>query len=60
MSTTTMAAAAGSRSTADGTRRPQGLTSTAEQRVRTLAPTIFCAASEVEQCIEQAEARRAT
>ena len=57
MNTVTRLAGAGSGSAMDG--RPT-LTRTGEQRVRTLAPTVFCPATEVQQCIEQAEARRMT
>jgi hypothetical protein len=35
-----------------------GLSQTAERRARTLAPTVFCAPTKVDECIERAQAGR--
>lgn len=56
MSTTTIGTATEARPASD-TPSP-AITSTAERRARTLAPTIFCPSTEVDECFERSQAGR--
>ncbi len=55
MSTGTLGAASPARPK-DVPPRVQGVT-TAERRVRALAPTVFCPSTDVEQCVQRASER---
>lgn len=57
MSTTTLGTALDARSASDNPSRNTALASTAERRARTLAPTVYCPAVEVDECIERSQAR---
>ena len=57
MSTMTIGTVLEARSSSDNPSRTTALASTAERRARTLAPTVYCPAVEVEECIERSQAR---
>ena len=56
MSTTTIGTVLEARYASDNPSRTTALSGTAERRARTLAPTIYCPAVEVEECIERSQA----
>ena len=58
MSTTTIGTAPEVRPAHDSPSGMAGLSQTAERRARTLAPTVFCASTEIDACIERAQAGR--
>jgi hypothetical protein len=52
MNSMTIGTAGEARPVNDAPSRAPALSRTAELRVRTLAPTVFCPASTVEQCVQ--------
>ena len=58
MSTTTIGAAPDARPANDSPTGMPGLSQTAERRARALAPTVFCASTEIDDCIERSQTRR--
>ena len=58
MSTTTIGTATEAGPASD-THSP-ALASTAERRARTLAPTIFCPSTQVDECLERSQGGRAS
>jgi len=58
MNTTTIGTATEARPAKDTLSRAPGLSQTAERRARTLAPTVYCPATHVEECLERSHAGR--
>ena len=57
MSTMTIGTAIETRPAKDSPSRLPSASQTAERRARTLAPTVYCPPTHVEECIEQSQIR---